>query len=90
MKQGTKMSISHFIFLFHSFLPVSLSRHFSLSLSLSGVGTAAGYMKTIHHCIFTIKLLTVGDEDLYWLRFYEVGQREKSPTCKNMKTSVKK
>lgn len=27
-------------------------------LSVSGVGTAAGYMKTIHHCIFTVKLLT--------------------------------
>lgn len=39
------------------FLSVS-SLHFSLSLSLSGVGTAAGYMKTIHHCIFTKKLLT--------------------------------
>lgn len=49
MKQGTKMSISHFIFLFLT-IP--------LSLCLSGVGTAAGYMKTIHHCIFTIKLLT--------------------------------
>lgn len=37
---------------------IPLSLHFSLSLSVSGVGTAAGYMKTIHHCIFTIKLLT--------------------------------
>lgn len=27
-------------------------------MRVSGVGTAAGYMKTIHHCIFTVKLLT--------------------------------
>lgn len=42
------------------YIPLSLlfSPFPSLSLSLSGVGTAAGYMKTIHHCIFTIKLLT--------------------------------
>ncbi len=37
---------------------IPLSLFLSLPLSLSGVGTAAGYMKTIHHCIFTIKLLT--------------------------------
>lgn len=42
------------------YIPLSrfLSLRSSLSLSLSGAGTAAGYMKTIHHCIFTIKLLT--------------------------------
>lgn len=46
MKEGTEMSISHFIF-----TP-------SLCVCLPGVRTAAGDMKTIHHCIFTVRLLT--------------------------------
>ena len=52
-------------------------------MSPSDVGTAASYMRTIHHCIFTIKLLTEEeDEQLYQLHFYKVGQRESHPFLK--------
>lgn len=64
------------------FLPVSLSPHPSLSLSLSGAGTAAGYMKTIHHRIFTIKLLTEEDEDLYWLHFMRLDKEKSHSSVK--------
>lgn len=43
------------------YIPLSLVSLAPSLLCLSQVwGPAAGYMKTIHHCIFTIKLLTAG------------------------------
>lgn len=85
MKQGTKMSISHFIFLFHVF---SLS--ISPSLCLSGVGTAAGYMKTIHHCIIYHKIIDSEEGvELYWLHFTRLDIEKSHTACsENMKTYI--
>lgn len=65
------------------FCCVSLSPFLSLSLSLSGARTAAGYMKTIHHCIFTIKLLTEDEGGLYWLRFTRLDKEKSHPIVKH-------
>jgi len=58
----------------------------SLFLSLfapSGLGTAAGYMKTIHHCIFTMKLLTERrTAELYWLHVTRLDKENNPPSVK--------
>lgn len=79
MKEGTKMSISHFIFLFHFF---ALSPFLPLFVPLWwGGGTAAGYMKTIHHCIIYHKIIDSEEgEELYWLHFTRLD-KEKSHTA---------
>lgn len=85
MKQGTKMSISHFIFLFHVF---SLS--ISPSLCLSGVGTAAGYINTIHHCIIYHKIIDSKEGvELYCIHFTRLDTEKSHPACsENMKTYI--
>lgn len=64
--------------------PLSLS----LFVSLSGVGTAAGYMKTIHHCIFTIKLLTERRLRSYIGQLLQ-GWTKRKVTCENIMRSTK-
>lgn len=59
----------------------SLSISPSLCPSLVGGGTAAGYMKTIHHCIIYHKIIDSEEgEELYWLHFTRLD-KEKSHTA---------
>lgn len=68
------------------YIPLSLFRSLSPFLPLFvplwwGGGTAAGYMKTIHHCIIYHKIIDSEEgEELYWLHFTRLD-KEKSHTA---------